>query len=235
MSDNKYVVLNKEMLEQCLKDLASNLKKRIKDKNVHCELIIVGGASIILNYGFRQSTFDIDCTDEQKILMNDVINSVARKNNLPLNWINTDFMNSSSYSKKIYQYSSFYKSYGNGVLVIRTIKDEYLLAMKVMSGRKYKNDYSDICGIIVSCNEENRPITKEKLDRAITDLYGSIDLVNQKAYELALKIINDPKYTSIEELRKAESNNLEIVKESIEENTNQETIDYVLSKLEIDK
>ena len=81
-SDNiKYVVFTKDLLEECLKELASALKKKTKERNLNCELIIVGGASIILNYGFRNSTSDIDCTDKHKVLMNDITNNKKKKHN----------------------------------------------------------------------------------------------------------------------------------------------------------
>lgn len=41
-----------------LKELAKEYKKR--NKNVPAELILVGGASVLINYGFREMTTDID-------------------------------------------------------------------------------------------------------------------------------------------------------------------------------
>ena len=137
-SNNKYILLDKVLLEKCLKDLGNLLKKRLKKNSACCELVIVGGASIILNYGFRMSTLDIDCSDTSGILVNEIVNEIADKYGLPTNWINTDFTKTTSYSSKINQYSSYYKTYGNGALAVRTIKDQYLLAMKIVSARKYK-------------------------------------------------------------------------------------------------
>ena len=204
---NEYMVLDKETLESCLRDLGNLLDKRIKKDGINCELIIVGGASVILNYGFRYSTSDIDCTDAQKVLMNDLINVVAEKYNLPHNWINTSFTDTKSYSPKIYQYSSFYKSYGNGKLIIRTIKDEYLLAMKIASGRKYKNDYSDIFGIITSCIKEKHVITKDMLEKAIVDLYGSLDDIDEEIFIFTKKVIDNPSRFNYEDIRKSEDLN----------------------------
>lgn len=53
-------------------------------------------------------------------------------------------------------------------LIVRTIKDEYLIAMKAVAARKYKNDYSDIYGII----KENSNLSLEKILNAIKQLYG---------------------------------------------------------------
>ena len=232
-NNNKYVVFTKDLLEECLKELASALKKRTKKRNLNCELIIVGGASIILNYGFRNSTSDIDCTDKHRVLMNDITNNIAEKHHLPFSWINTDFMNSNSYSPKLDQYSSFYKSYGNGTLNVRTIKDEYLLAMKVMSGRKYKNDYSDIYGIIISCKDNGKTITLEMLKKAVIDLYDSLEKLDKNAFEFAKKIIENPNSVSYDEIRKMEQSNEHIIKAKLASEDEQADIDYILSKLEI--
>lgn len=233
MSTKEYVVLDKQLLETCLKDLGNALHKAVKAPNVHCELIVVGGASIVLNYGFRFTTSDIDCTDEQRILMNDVVNKVAEKHNIPPSWINTDFMNTNSYSPKLSIYSSYYKSYGNGTLIIRTIKDEYLLAMKVMSGRKYKNDYSDIYGIIDYCAHNNHPISVELLEKAIIELYGSLKNVDKSAFEFAKKLIVNPLSIPYLEITQMESANATILRTKVKKDANKADIEYILSKLNI--
>lgn len=206
MSINEYTLLNKETLEKCFKELANELRKRIKH-SFSCELIIVGGASIVLNYNFRLSTMDIDCLDVNDVIMNDIVSPITQKFNIDPFWINTDFMNTKSYSPKIYQYASFYKSYGNGALVVRTIKDEYLLAMKVISGRKYKNDISDIFGTINYHYRNNDRITLKRLDDAIIKLYGSFDNVNEDIYKFAKSIIDNPTSISIDEINMIEENN----------------------------
>ena len=136
--------LTKTEIDNIFFDIAKELKKKLKRKKFSYELIIVGGASILLNYTFRLSTMDIDCIDVNDGLMNEIINDVGEKHHLPAGWINTDFLRTSSYTPNLIQYSSFYKSYINDTLIVRTIKDEYLIAMKIVSARKYKNDYSDI-------------------------------------------------------------------------------------------
>lgn len=229
-SDRHVIVLDKDILEKCFTSLGKLLKKRIKGSR--CELIVVGGASIVLNYGFRLTTMDVDCTDEHKILMNDIINIVAEKYGLPGTWINTNFMNTKSYSPKLSQYSSYYKTYGN-VLEVRTIKDIYLLAMKVASARKYKNDYSDILGIVLECHKNNNIISFTQLEKAIIDLYGSLEKIDKKALEFAKKIIENPKDFQYEEIRGIEKENATTIKTKIADDSEQADIDYILSKLDI--
>lgn len=51
MSYNK--TLNKNDLDLYFSELGKLLKKKIRNKNISVEIIVVGGASILLNYNFR--------------------------------------------------------------------------------------------------------------------------------------------------------------------------------------
>lgn len=187
---------SKEQLDNIFKDIGKELKKKLKNKNFSYELIIVGGASILLNYSFRMSTIDIDCLDVNDALMNEIINEITNKYQLPNGWINTDFTKTNSYTPKLIQYSSFYKSYSNGALVVRTIKDEYLIAMKMVAARKYKHDYSDIYGII----KENKALTFDKIKTSIINLYGNADVVSEEMMSFVEKLFSDSSliYSDIE-------------------------------------
>jgi len=187
---------SKEQLDNIFKDIGKELKKKLKNKNFSYELIIVGGASILLNYSFRMSTIDIDCLDVNDALMNEIINEITNKYQLPNGWINTDFTKTNSYTPKLIQYSSFYKSYSNGALVIRTIKDEYLIAMKMVAARKYKHDFSDIYGII----KENKALTFDKIKISITNLYGNTEVVSEEMMSFVEKLFSDSSlaYSDIE-------------------------------------
>ena len=191
--------LSKEQLDSIFKDIAKELKKKIKNKALSYELIIVGGASILLNYSFRETTVDIDCLDVQDALMNEIINIVGEKYQLPNDWINTDFIKTNSYTPKLIQYSSYYKSYANGSLVIRTIKDEYLIAMKMMAARKYKHDYSDIFGIV----KENPSLSYNDVIKAVKDLYGDTSKISKEMNDFVRSIF-EPNSISYDELEKGE-------------------------------
>lgn len=191
--------LSKEQLDSIFKDIAKELKKKIKNKALSYELIIVGGASILLNYSFRETTVDIDCLDIQDALMNEIINNVGEKYQLPNDWINTDFIKTNSYTPKLIQYSSYYKSYANGSLVIRTIKDEYLIAMKMMAARKYKHDYSDIFGII----KENPSLSFDKVMKAVENLYGDSSKIPSEMVAF-VKSLFEPNTISYADIEKGE-------------------------------
>ena len=49
----------KENLDQYLKELAKEYRKR-SGKNTPAEIILIGGASVVINYGFREMTYDAD-------------------------------------------------------------------------------------------------------------------------------------------------------------------------------
>ena len=55
----------------------------------------------------------------------------------------------------------------------RTSNAEYLIAMKLMSGRRYKKDLSDIVGILNEQKRIGKPLDYSKIDRAVKDLYDS--------------------------------------------------------------
>ena len=167
MSSNSFT---KENLDTYLKELAKEFR-RINGKSMPAEIVLVGGAAILTNYGFRDMTTDIDAVIHATSSMKDAINHVGDKFDLPNGWLNADFMHTGSYSPKLDEFSVYYKSF-YGVLSVRTIAAEYLIAMKLRSGRKYKNDLSDVIGILSEHEKKDMPITFEKIDTAVKNLYG---------------------------------------------------------------
>lgn len=181
---------SKKDIDHYLYLLAREYKKRNR-KAKHVELILVGGASVILNYGFRDATTDIDAMIMADSVMKEAIYAVAEREGIPDGWLNADFQRSDSYSSSLFGHSVYYKTYAN-VLEVRTVRAEYLLAMKLVAGRNYKRDLSDIVGIIESSRNEGNTITMEKVDKAMNDLYGGWEMVDdyvRKTFEAAL---NDP-------------------------------------------
>ncbi len=170
MSPNSFT---KENLDTYLKELAKEFR-RLNGKRVPAEIVLVGGAAILTNYGFRDMTTDIDAIIHATSSMKDAINHVGDKFDLPNGWLNADFMHTGSYSPKLDEFSVYYKSF-YGVLSVRTIAAEYLIAMKLRSGRKYKNDLSDVIGILAEHKKKGEPITFEKIDAAVENLYGGWD------------------------------------------------------------
>lgn len=165
----------KENLERCLKELAKEFRKKNGAK-IPAEITIIGGASILLNYGFREMTYDIDAIIKSSSVMKEAINTVGDRLNLPIGWINTDFINTSSYTPKLIEFSKYYKTFSN-ILHIRTIASEYLVAMKLRAGRQYKNDFSDVIGILIEQDRLGDTLTFDRVKNAIIELYGSYDVI----------------------------------------------------------
>ena len=162
--------ITRENLDTYLKELGKEFKKRSGTK-MPAEIILVGGAAVLVNYGFREATYDIDAVILASSAMKETINHVGDKLGLPSGWLNADFKKTASFSDKLLEVSVYYKTFSN-VLTVRTVAAEYLIAMKLMSGRQYKNDLSDITGILWEHQKKGSPISREAVDRAIATLYG---------------------------------------------------------------
>ena len=172
----------KENLDYYLKELAKEFRKR-NGKNMPAEIVLVGGAAILANYGFREMTYDIDAVITASSAMKEAVNTVGDRLGLPNGWLNADFKNTSSYSPKLSRYSKYYRTYSN-VLNIRTISSEYLIAMKLMSGRRYKKDLSDIIGILSEQERMGEPLSYQKIDCAVRNLYGGWDNISEYAIQV---------------------------------------------------
>ena len=183
-------LITKKDLEHYLFDLAKEYKHLAKKNAIPLEIILVGGASILLNYDFRVSTSDIDALFPTAAVFKQAIKSVGEKFNLDPQWFNADFMKTSSYSDKLREHSVFYHDYLH-VLSVRTIKSEYLVAMKLMAGRMHKNDLSDIAGILDECQRRNEDISKTLIQNSVIELYGSLDLVDDITWMIFDQIMED--------------------------------------------
>lgn len=169
----------KENLDSYLKELAKEFRKK-NGTRMPAEIILIGGASILINYGFREMTYDMDAIIKSSGAMKDAINTVGDRLGLPVGWLNTDFVNTSSYTPRLAEHSKHYKTFSN-ILQIRTVCAEYLVAMKLMAGRQYKNDLSDIIGVLIEQEERNEPLSFEKIQKAVIDLYDSYDKIPEQS------------------------------------------------------
>ena len=177
----------KENLDTCFRALAREYR-RLVGKTMPAELTLIGGASVLINYGFRDVTYDIDAIIEGSSAMRDAITKVGDDFGLPAGWLNSDFKKTLSYTTKLLEHSVYYKTFSN-ILTIRTISSEYLVAMKLMSSRKYKNDISDIAGILAEQKKSGNPLSLEKIKAAVTDLYGGCDKIPDESWLIIESII----------------------------------------------
>lgn len=169
----------RENLDGYLRELAREFRKKNGNK-MTAEIILIGGASILINYGFREMTYDMDAIIKSSGAMKDAINTVGDRLDLPVGWLNTDFVNTNSYTPRLVEHSKYYKTFAN-ILQIRTVSAEYLVAMKLMAGRQYKNDLSDIVGVLIEQEERNEPLSFEVIQKGIVDLYDSYDKIPEES------------------------------------------------------
>lgn len=170
---------SKDNLDTYLRELAKVFRKQ-NGKEASVEIILVGGAAILVNYSFRDMTTDVDAIIHASSSMKEAINQVCDHYSLPNGWLNADFVRTVSYSPKLTEFSIYYKTF-YGVLQVRSVSAEYLIAMKLRSGRKYKNDLSDVIGILIEHHKKSVPISLEKIHLAVENLYGSWESIPQSS------------------------------------------------------
>ena len=150
----------KENLDYYLKELAKEFRKR-NGRNTPAEIILVGGAAILANYGFREMTYNIDAVITASSVMKEAVNAVG------------DLLN------------------------IRTISAEYLVAMKLISGRRYKKDLSDIVGILSEQERMGEPLSYQQIDCAVRNLYGGWDNISEYAIQLLKAALDSENLTEL--------------------------------------
>lgn len=192
----------KENLDGYLKELAKEFRK-LNGKTMPAEIILIGGAAILVNYGFRKMTTDVDAVIHAASSMKDAISRVGDKFNLPTGWLNADFKRTSSYTPRLEEFSVYYKTFSN-VLEIRTISSEYLIAMKLRSGRKYKHDLSDIIGILNEHERRGKPISMNEIDAAVQNLYDGWDQINIDVRRFIESAISNGNYEEVYDSIKTE-------------------------------
>ncbi len=185
----------KENLDFYLKELAKEFRKR-NGRNTPAEIVLVGGAAILANYGFREMTYDIDAVITASSAMKEAVNAVGDRLGLPNGWLNADFKKTSSYRPKLAQYSKYYRTYSN-VLNIRTISAEYLVAMKLMSGRRYKKDLSDIIGILNEQERRGEPLSYQQIDCAVRNLYDGWENISEYAIQVLKAALNSERLNEL--------------------------------------
>lgn len=185
----------RENLDMYLKELAKDFR-RLNGKTMPAEIILIGGAAILANYGFREMTSDIDAMIVASSAMKEAINRVGDRLGLPNGWLNTDFRTTRSYSERLAEVSVYYKTFSN-ILTVRTVSAEYMIAMKLMSGRQYKSDLSDVVGILWEHQKAGSPITWDAIDNAVIRLYGGWDDVPESSKKLLDAAFNSGDYRAL--------------------------------------
>lgn len=203
MSYSDQTTFTKENIDTYFRELAKEYR-RLGGRKLPAELVLIGGASVLINYGFREMTTDIDAVIQSASTMKEAVDHVADKFGLTRGWLNDDFKRTSSYSPKLIQHSEYFKTY-YGVLTVRTVSGEYLIAMKLRSGRQYKNDLSDIVGILAAHERKKKPLNMKMIKDAVIELYGSWNEIPEYAQSFIEDIMKSGDYTGLlSEIRETE-------------------------------
>lgn len=190
--------ITKENLDSYLKAVAKQFRK-LNGKTMPAEITLIGGASILINYGFRDSTYDVDALIQASSSMKDAINYVTDTMGLPNGWLNEDFKNTKSYTPRLVNYSKYYRTFSN-VVTVRTITGEYLVAMKLIAYRQYKHDISDIVGVLREQQKAGDPLSYERIDKAVTDLYDGWENLPADAQTMIQSILGNEDLDALYEL-----------------------------------
>ena len=92
MSSEKQFEFTKDNIDLYLKEVAKEYRKKA-GKKMPAELVLIGGASVLINYGFRNMTTNVDALIQAASAMKEAINYVGDRYGLPNGWLNADFMN----------------------------------------------------------------------------------------------------------------------------------------------
>lgn len=237
MSSDITNTFSKGNLDTYLRELARLFRKQ-NGKGATAEIILVGGAAILVNYGFRDMTTDIDAVIHASSSMKDAINQIGDQYNLPRGWLNADFMRTASYTSKLNEFSQYYKTF-SGVLQVRTISAEHLIAMKLKSGRKYKNDLSDILGILAEHEKRGQPITLDSIELAVHHLYQGWDGIAADIIDFIRNVFKAENYVELfEQLQEQEKRAKDVLIEFQQEYPSavkESNVDVILRQLQSGK
>lgn len=234
MSSENQFEITRDKLDVYLKEVAKEYRKQA-GKSIPAELILIGGASVLINYGFRNMTTNVDALIQASSVMTDAINRVGDRYGLPNGWLNSDFTRTESYSTYLSQYSEYYKTFSN-VVTIRTISAEYLIAMKLRSGRLYKRDLSDVLGILAEHEKSQTPISLERIRKAVVDLYGSWDALSEASQTFIENVMTDGHFEAIYSQVVDDEDNAKVLLKQFENDypgvTNESNADTIVNNLQ---
>lgn len=115
---------------------------------------------------------------------------------------------------------------------VRTVKEEYLIAMKLKSLRSYKYDMSDVLGIL----SEVPDITLDKIKMTVINLYGSWEAISDDARGYLENIFN--KQIEFTEIKEKELNNRNLLtkfEEKYKDVLNENNVSEILESITIEE
>ena len=202
--------------ENLFKDYEKDIKTCVFMKQIH--------SNKVLSYDEGLSFYECDglITDKKSVAL-----CVLSADCLPLVlWHKSGFI-ANLHSGRLGTFSN--------ILTVRTVSEEYLIAMKLMSARPYKNDLSDIFGILAEQYQIGNPISLDTIKQAVIDLYGSFDFINPDIWSLIEKGSSEESLMKIyNEQRSGEMKSKELLvqfDENYKNVLNEDNLENILKKL----
>lgn len=170
--------LDSDKIEQYLKTLGKELRRQ----KIDGELIMCGGAVMLLGYGSRDTTADIDGIFFPRTEIKRIVRDIAEKNDLPIEWLNDSVKHSKSYVRELRQNATRYKNYYN--LRVYFAKIDQMIAMKLIAFRVgASHDLEDLETLIKEYDTKIKPVTSEILENIVVSIYGNLDKLSPLAIE----------------------------------------------------
>lgn len=169
---------NIDYLMSCL---SSSLYTKYGNSLESFNILVVGGSALALKYSYR-ATVDIDADIAFKHELSSCIQSIASANNIPNDWINQDFIKSSSYSRRLWTNAIYYKTFG--FINVYVVSDIDQLCMKMISARpKDVSDALFLCERLIA-----NGVGFNNIDSEFYYLYGDTVHPDQRLLKRVKKI-----------------------------------------------
>lgn len=173
--------LNKENILIYLSSFAEEMR-RIHG-NIVFDMLIVGGSALALKDSYRGSTVDIDGSVNFGGNISEAIKRVYMKYGIYEDWLNQDFMYSTSYSKRLWENAIYYTTL-NRMINVYVVNDLDQLCMKVISFRR--KDFEDIRYLVGLLKHQG--YTYKNFEERLMYLYGPQCRVTSQALRFVKRL-----------------------------------------------
>jgi len=135
--------------------LLDEIGREMADKGLVAEIAIYGGVAMLLQFGTRAATRDIDFThlEGEAKTLHQVANQVGARHGMPEGWFNDSVRMFTSDRPDLLPYGDF-PAGGRAGLRVMLPSPRYILAMKLMAMRSplETNDMRDVWDLLDECN-----------------------------------------------------------------------------------
>lgn len=155
------------------------LGKELRKMKVDGELILCGGAVMLLGFNSREITKDIDGIYSPSTEIKEITRKIAEKNSLPYDCLNDRVRYSKSFLKDLRINSEFYNRFDN--LTVYKATTEQMIAMKLVAFRVGQSHDLEDLEVLIDRYGEKYPITSKSLFDIIHKHYGDLNILTKSA------------------------------------------------------